>query len=128
MLMARNFSLILSISMSGVFMGALVGCAHSKQDFFAHEPTRLLEEDLMQGWEAVDKAPPVVGEYDVTFTDTSNFDDPILQRNMQGPSSLRYDQPLGEGELNPPYRGSLEGNCDYSEDDDGQITVICPNP
>lgn len=79
-----------------IALGAFLGCTHyrgSKTEFFKAEPTRLLNENPLQGWKPTLLAPPRVGDYDETFMTESVFQEP------------RDDQPLkncltmeGEGE------------------------------
>jgi hypothetical protein len=87
------------------------GCALNEKRLPTVDTSRLLTEDPMQGWRPLEKAPPVVGDYDVTFSD-------------QGELAPLMRHPANE-KVRPPFRGSLEGECEYVEESD-RVVVICP--
>jgi hypothetical protein len=98
-----------------VALVALAGCAQNEKRTLEFDTARLLKEDLLQGWSLLEKAPPVVGEFDVTFFESA----------VEG-SGAAWDVPSGEAlSPRPPYTGAIEGECNYIEEVD-RIVVVCP--
>jgi hypothetical protein len=95
-------------------LSTLPACALNEKRLPSADTSRLLTEDPMQGWRPVDRAPPVVGEYDVTFSDQGELAPAPIMRH-----------PANES-VSPPYRGSLDGECQYVQEPD-RVVVVCPS-
>jgi hypothetical protein len=99
-------------------LSTLPACALNEKRLPSVDTSRLLTEDPMQGWRPVDRAPPVVGDYDVTFSDQGELAPAPIMRH---PANESVSPPF-----NPPYRGSLEGECQYVQEPD-RVVVVCPS-